>query len=605
MKVERVAPQRVAGWRLLVAMVFFLIGCLTLVWRLWNVQVVESGEYSGAQSAQSYRRVQTPGLRGRIYDRNGIVLADNRPVYSVAIYCEELRQSGRWENTIRAVDACIDDLSLRLGLPREVTTKEVSRHVRQSLPMPFVVFEDVGFRTVAYVTEHADELPGVVIRVGSRRVYPLGSLAAHVLGYVGYATELRDDGIRWHYRLPETVGRAGIEARYDSLLAGHSGEGLLRVDSRGYAHERWMNRAQQAGSDLTLTLDVRLQQVAETALAGRPGAVVALDPRNGDVLVMASAPAYDPNNMVPPVSSAFYRGLLENPDRPLFNRAIQGNYPPGSVFKPFVAIAAQEHNYDANTLFDCTGIYTEHNCRLRCANRYGHGELDMRQALMKSCNPYFCSLGTRIGMDAIAATAEQAGFGSRTGIDLPGESAGLMPTPAWKERTGRGRWRISDTAQCSIGQGMILSNPLQVAHAIGTLAMEGDMRRPRLVAVGTQGELQRRLPWDHDAIRAVIDGMCMVVAGGTGQTMRVEGLTVAGKTGTAEYIDAATKSRRKRVWCAAFAPSEHPEIVVVALLDNGTGGGKDAGPIIQNVLAAYFGAKAHSNDDINPYTLED
>ncbi len=605
MKVETIAPQRVAAWKLLLALGLFLIGFIALAHRLWVVQVVEGGEYSGAQSAQSYRRVETPGLRGRIFDRNGILLAENRPVYSVAIYCEELRQPGKWDNTIAAVNRCIDDLSLRLGLPREVTLKDVRRHVYQALPMPFQVFHDVDFRTVAYITEHAAELPGVVIQSFARRVYPHGSLAAHVLGYVGYASERRQDEIRWHYRLPEVVGRSGIEARYDDLLSGESGESLLRVDSRGYAHERWVARKQRAGSDLMLTLDIRLQQTAERALANRAGAVVALDPRNGDVLVMASAPAYDPNGMVPPVASAFYKQLLQDEQRPLFNRALQGIYPPGSVFKPFVAIAAQEYNYNAATLHECSGIYAEYGCKLRCANRYGHGELDMREALMKSCNPYFCALGTKIGMDAIAATAEQAGFGSRTGIDLPGEAKGLMPTPTWKEASGRGKWRVSDTAQSSIGQGMILATPLQLAHATGALAMEGDMRRPRLVAVGTQGELQRHLPWTHDAIRAVIDGMEMVVAGGTGQTMRLEGVEVAGKTGTAEFIDSKTRSRKKRVWCTAFAPAETPEIVVVAMLEDGVGGGRDAGPIVQKVLAEYFNTKAHSNDDINPYTLED
>ncbi len=605
MRVESVAPQRVASWKFLVALGLFLAGSLVLIHRLWVVQVVDRGTYSGAQSAQSYRRVETPGLRGRIFDRNGVLLAENRPEYTIAIYCEELRQPGKWDNTIAAVNQCIDDLSLRLGLPREVTLKDVRRHVRQALPMPFQVFKDVDFRTVAYVTEHADELPGVVVQARAHRYYPHGSLAAHLLGYVGYATERRQEGIVWHYRLPEIIGRSGVESRYNDLLAGESGEALLRVDSRGYAHERWVSQKQRAGSDLTLTLDSRLQQTAERALAGRPGAVVALDPRNGDVLVLASAPTYDPNKMVPPVSSAFYKSLANDPQKPLFNRALQGTYPPGSVFKPFVAIAAQEHNYNAHTLHDCTGIYTEYNCRLRCANRYGHGELDMRQALMKSCNPYFCSLGVRIGMDAIAATAEQAGFGSRTGIDLPGEARGLMPTPKWKAETKRGKWNVSDTAHSAIGQGMILVTPLQMAHATGALAMGGQMRRPRLVAVGTQGELQRHLPWSHDAIRAVIDGMEMVVSGGTGQTMRLEGITVAGKTGTAEYIDGKTRLRKKRVWCTAFAPSKDPEIVVTALLDDGSGGGKDAGPIVQKVLAEYFNTKALSNEDINPYLLED
>ncbi|MEG1479724.1 MAG: penicillin-binding protein 2 [Kiritimatiellia bacterium] len=605
MRVESDQPQMIRSWTLWVILGFFICGFAVLIGRLWSVQIRDNPEYSGAQLAQSYRRVQTPGMRGRILDRNGVVLAYNRPAYSVAIYCEELRRPGRWANTIAAVDACVTQLSVRLGIPRQVTMKDVERHVLKNLPMPFIVFQDVDFTTVAKLSENFDEFPGVVVMPVPRRVYPHGALAAHVIGSVGFfATDPEPNGVRWHFRLPEPRGRSGIEARYDDLLSGMSGEAVLRVDSRGYAHERWVKQKERSGRDLMLTLDVKLQQVAEAALAHRPGAVVALDPRNGDLLVLASAPTYDLNEMVPPVSSTYYRGLLDNEEKPLFNRAIQGTYPPGSVFKPFTAIAAQENNFNADTLYNCDGIYTDYNCRLRCANHYGHGELDLRQAIMKSCNPYFCAMGTQVGIEAISATAEQAGFGVKTGIDLPGEAKGIMPTPEWKLRSQKARWTPADTAQCSIGQGMILVTPLQVAHAIGSLAEGGATYRPRLVAFGNhQGELQRRLSWSHDAIRAVIDGMELVVSSGTGRTMQVEGVAVAGKTGTAEYID-SQRVRRKRVWCAAFAPADHPEIVVVGLLDNGAGGGKDVGPIIQKVLSAYFNAKAIPLI-ASPETLED
>ena len=611
MRIEEEIKPVIRVFGLWIAMSLFILGTLLLIWRLFNVQVVESSRYGRAQHSQSSRHVYIPALRGRILDRTGIVLADNRVAYSVVIYCRELRQPGAWANTIAAIDSLIDELAARLGLPRTVTRKQVARHVRESLPMPLEVWRDVDYRTLAYLSEWAGDLPGVEVLPMSRRIYPLGTLAAHVIGSVGASRREADDGRTWHYRLPEVQGRSGIEAAYDRQLSGTGGEDDLRVDSRGYSLDRLGDDAEaesesadrktagrdrrrrkaRPGSDVVLTLDVKLQMAAESALRGRAGAVVALDPRNGDVLVLASGPSYDLNEMVPPMASEFYKGLLDNPDRPLINRAIQAQYAPGSVFKPFVAIAALERSFNPYTLYACTGIYTDYRCRLRCANRYGHGELDLRQALMKSCNPYFCTVGTEIGIDAIAATSRQAGFGLRTGIDIAGEADGNFPTPEWKKRRFGTSWLPSDTAQVSIGQGAMTATPLQVAHAIGALAMGGHMYRPRLVAFGnTKGDLQRRLPWAHDSIRAVIDGMEMVVSSGTGQKMQVEGISVAGKTGTAEYLDRG--QRRKHVWCAAFAPVENPELVVVAMLDNGIGGGRDAGPVIQKVLASYFHAKA-------------
>ena len=583
------AGATVRAWKLWLLLGLFAVGLCLIVWRLWHVQVLDSPRYGAAQSLQSFRRVQIPGLRGRILDREGTVLADNRPAYAVAIYCEELRQPGAWGNTILAIDSLIDQLAARLGLPRQVSHDEVARHVRRALPMPLLAWEDVDYRTLAYLSEWAGALPGVAILPLPRRVYPQGTLAAHLLGYVS-AAAAPDEGRRWHYRRPDPHGRAGLERQYDRLLAGESGEELLRVDSRGYTHERLVSAQARAGSDLTLTLDAALQREAEAALGGRAGAVVALDPRNGDVLAMASAPTFDPNAFIPAIPAAAWEAILADPDSPLLNRAIQAQYAPGSVFKPFVAVAAQERGFDPDTLYLCTGRYSEHRQRLRCAARYGHGELDLRQALMRSCNPYFCHVGDVIGMEAIAATAEQAGFGSQTGIDLPGEADGLLPTPEWKRRRFGRDWALTDTVQCSIGQGFLTATPLQVAHGVAALAAGGALYRPRLVSFGQAGgDLQRRLPWAPEAVATVVEGMEMAVRAGTGQTMQVEGVRVAGKTGTAEYI--ARGARRKHVWSVAFAPVEAPTIVVCAMLDDGVGGGRDAGPVVQRVLAKHLRAR--------------
>ncbi|MDO5463104.1 MAG: penicillin-binding protein 2 [bacterium] len=599
----------IRSWHVILLALPILLGIFCLVQRLWNVQVLDSPQYGAAQSAQSFRRVLVPAIRGKIYDRNGILLADNKPTYAIVLYCEQHRKPGKWSNTTNAVNTFIDELSERLQLPRETsanarTAKDVERHMRQSLPMPLILWKDVDYSKVAYISEWADELPGVDIITFPKRTYPNGTLAAHVLGYVGASTRQIKRG-QYHYRLPEFEGRSAIEYRYNDRLSGEPGESLLRVDSRGYTHYRSIHRQATPGKDLTLTLDVNLQRTAEAALANRPGAIVAIDPRNGDILTLASAPTYNIDMMVPPIEKSFYQSLTQNPEKPLINRAVQTAYAPGSIFKPFVAIAAQEENYNADTLHDCNGIYTDYNARLRCANRYGHGELDLRGALMKSCNPYFCYVGTSIGMDAILRVAKQAGLGKRTGIDLGGESAGHLP--AYRDKkTGEvaRRWTPVDTAQCAIGQGQITTTPLQMAHATATLAMGGKAMRPRLVADTPEGECIEVLPWNHDYITAVIEGMEAVVTGGTGKTMQIKGVNVAGKTGTAEFIKEGTRERKKHVWCIAFAPIENPQIAVCAMLDEGSGGGKDAGPMIQQVLATYFNVdatKVYADEE----TLED
>ena len=597
-------PQKpgVRVWTLWVLTGLFAVGILALGWRLWQVQVLEPGRYGSVQARQSLRLVEHPGLRGRIFDRNGVVLADNRPAYAVVIYCEELRQPGAWNNTILAIDALIDQLARRLGLPRQISREKVVRHIRESRPVPLIVWQDVQFPTLAYISEQIENLPGVEILPMPQRFYPQGSLAAHLLGYVGQSDATKQETVNWNYRLPDVHGRGGIEQFYDALLSGKSGEEALLVDSRVYTRERWIRSEAQTGGDLTLTLDSVLQRTAEQALAGRAGAVVALNPNNGDILALASAPAYDLNTFVPTISSKAWNLLLKDKRTPLFNRAIQGQYAPGSVFKPLVAVAAQEQAFNADTLYACTGAYTDYHCHLRCANRYGHGELDMRQALMKSCNPYFCNMGVKIGIDAIVAVAQQAGFGTKTGIDLPGERPGFIPTPEWKRRQTKVPWLPSDTAQCAIGQGAVLTTPLQIAHAIGAIAAGGKVYRPRVVAFGAGGELQRRLPWSGETVQAVVDGMEMAVLNGTGKTMQVEGVRTAGKTGTAEYMDGGV--RRKHVWSVAFAPIEKPEIVVCAMLDNGIGGGRDAGPIVQAVLATYFKTTAPELE-LDDETLED
>lgn len=589
--------QRIFAWRFLFIFVIILALAWMLLHRLWVIQVVENRQFSTAQRSQSYRRVQLPGQRGRIFDRNGICLADNRPSYCIVLYAEELRKPGKWANTINAVNQRIDELSTILNLPRIVSEKNVSRHIRSNLPMPFIIWRDVDFKTHSYLSEHALKFPEVEVIVLPERFYPLNNAASHLIGYVGREQPSKPDDKKWHFYLPEMRGRSGLEAYYDSLLSGETGEEILRVDARGYLHDRMIKTPATRGHDLRLTIDAELQQALESQFEGKRGAGIVMDPITGDILALVSAPGFDLNKMVPRITTEVWNQLNEDPNKPLFNRAIQGQYPPGSVFKPFTAIAALQNGFTQEWEHDCDGAYRNHGLRLRCWLRWGHGILDMQHALMNSCNPYFCDIAVQLGYTKLYPIVRQAGFGERTGLDLPFETRGLIPTPEWKLEKYKRPWTPSDTAQCSIGQSYILASPIQVAQAIGTLANRGKTIRPRLVISGsTEGELIRDCQWSNDAIEAVIQGMVLVVEKGTGRRMQIENVTVAGKTGSAEYMDGSI--RRKHTWSAAFAPEDKPEILVVALVEDGISGGVSAAPLVQFAMAKYFKTKALDQTDL-------
>ncbi len=598
-------PDRIRSWRLFFICAFFTLGVAMIIERLYQVQVVETPRYQGSQIRQSLRRVQIPGQRGRIFDRHGICLADNRASYCVALYAEELRRSGNWTNTINAVDAQVDTLAALIGKPRQVSAAAVARHVRQSLPMPLVAWRDLDEEAIARVAERQESLAGVDILVEPARRYPNGALAAHVIGYVGRDKPVAENSDEpWHYHVPDMVGRAGIERMYDQHLHGTPGEQILQVDARGYRHKGWIKKPARNGNDLHLTLDFALQRTLETQLEGKRGAGVALDPRNGDVLAMASSPAFDLSDMVPFITSAVWNRLNTDPARPLLNRAVQGLYPPGSVFKPFTALAALKSGIPDDWNHFCDGRFKLGNhFTLRCASRHGHGEVALHAALAQSCNPYFCAVANEIGFTPIFTVARDAGFGALTGIDLDGELPGRLPTPEWKKNRGE-YWVPGDTCQISIGQGALTATPLQVASAIGAIAMYGRVMKPRLVA-GTvkNGVVEREIAWPRKDVSKVINGMIGVAENGTGRRVRLEGIQVAAKTGSAEY-NIAPGDRRKHTWVAAFAPAQNPEIVVAVVIEDGQSGGLTTAPLVRNVLAAHFGAAAASAAEPRAIGLE-
>ncbi len=586
---DTTGARQLASWRLAVMGVLMLAGFAVLAARLHRVQVQRSPFYTGAAARQSIRRVLLPGTRGRILDRHGVCLADNRPSYCLAVYIEELRRPGPWSNTVNAVDHELDRLAGTIGLPRQCTREDIAAHVRRRLPLPFLAWQDVDARALARFAESLEPFPGVDIYSQPERVYPLRTVAAHVLGYVGRDRPAVTNEA-YHYYVSDMRGKAGMEVACDTILAGEPGGQLIRVDAAGYKHDTWDGRPPVAGRDVILTLDVRIQERAERLLAGHRAAAVVLDPRTGEVLALVSLPSFDPNQLSPSPPRELWEAITHDPAKPLFNRAVTGRYPPGSTFKPVVAVAALERGIAPGTVFTCPGYFELGPMRLHCWFEPGHGPLPLRTAIEQSCNPYFCHLGLAVGYPQLQATARSLGFGARSGIALPGESIGLLPDDAWKRRALHDGWRSGDTANVSIGQGALLVTPLQMAVYAAALANGGTVWKPRLI-LAPQPDIRvpaRRLGWSATTLETVRGGMHDVVENpsGTGKRARVPGLVMGGKTGTAEFGPAGR--RRKHTWMIAFAPFDAPTVAVAMVVEDGISGGLTVAPLVRELMASIF-----------------
>jgi len=553
---------------------------LVLGTALWRVQVLSASEYRSNLDRQSMRRVRLPGMRGRVLDRNGNCLAENRPSYCVAIFIEELRQPGRWSKTIDKVESVIDELAAILGMEREVARDDIAKHVNRRLPLPFLAWRDIDQKALARWAESAVVCPGVDIYVEPIRVYPIAGLAPHLIGYVGRADPALDGDAPYHYYLPEMEGKDGIERVMDARLRGEAGGRLIRVDASGFKYEEKGERDPRGGEDVTIAIDIRIQEMAENALGEKSGAVVVLDPRNGDVLAMASSPGFDTEALK---SREEWQRILDDPHRPLINRAIAGEYPPGSTFKPLIAITGlQNRRITARTEFECPGYYQIGARKVKCWSRRGHGAIAVRKALEQSCNPFFCNVGGICDYDGIWHMADALGFGRRTGIELRGEKRGLLPDDEWKRRVWHDGWRGGDTCNVSIGQGFLVATPLQMAVFAATLANRGRVYRPRLVLDGSPaGELVNQMSWLDKDLRVVRGGMFDVVHAelGTGKRVRIPGVEMAAKTGTAQY-----GRGKKHAWMILFAPFSSPRYVASMVVEDAVSGGITVAPRMRNLM---------------------
>ncbi|MDR0994541.1 MAG: penicillin-binding protein 2 [Verrucomicrobiota bacterium] len=603
---RRRSNAKIHIWRLSFLWLAMMVLFGVLIFRLWNLQVAQGMEYQRRLARQSLRSVRLPGIRGRILDREGKALADNRPSYCVSLYLEELRRSGGIQRTVDHVMDMLDRLAETMDRPRQLEAKDVRAHLNRRTPLPLVAWRDLDEAAVARFMEHESHFPGASLTVEPVRIYPNGTSACHLLGYVGRAdiTQMSESGEeaseKFHYYLPEMVGKAGVEKRLDGILRANAGGKLeIQVDVAGFKFDEVSRRMPGQGSDVVLSIHSGIQRAAEASIAGERGAVVIIDPRNGDVLALASTPGYSPNDFIPSVTTRVWNRLLQDENRPLYNRATGGEYAPGSTFKPLTLLAALESGkIRASTRFVCPGYFDLGAARFRCWQHWGHGSLDLQAAIRYSCNVYLFHAALACGPEVVQAMARECGFGRRTGISLDFERPGLVPDNAWK-RTARGdSWRDGDTCNLSIGQGALLVTPLQLGLYTAALANGGTLWRPRLIqqVIGPDGTSTSIAPvpaengpaWQPEHIRVVRDGMRDVVNSpdGSGRRAALPYVAVAAKTGTAEYgIKGAGK---KMTWMIAFAPFEEPRYAVALLVEDGISGGVTAAPRVRELLNRIF-----------------
>lgn len=578
-----------------------LLFLIFLLFMIWRVQIQHSQRYAENQSKQSVRRVRLPGVRGVIYDRHGEKLADNRPDYCLAFYLEELRERGAWSNTVLKVERLKADLEKIIGRPSQLRREDIWAHIRKRLPLPLVAWRGLSEQEIARWSELAPDRPGVDIYLETARFYPCFGLAAHILGYVGKADDKKesdDEDERYHYYLPEMEGKSGIEKRYDKVLRGDAGGQLVQIDVTGFRRNELVQREPNVGRDVVLSLDKHIQQSAEEVLTNLCAAVVVMDPRNGDVLAMASSPSFDSNIFVPTISRSNWLALVNDPRRPLLDRAINGLYAPGSIFKPAVMMAALEGGHvNSDLVVYCPGRFQLGKHVFRCHLHSGHGSVNFQQTLALSCDVFMYRLGLICGHEPIAAMARALNMGRKTGIDLDYEAAGIVPDDAWKRRRFHEGWRDGDTCNYSIGQGFLTVTPLQMAVMTCALANGGIVNRPRLV-LGVRDnnghtedvpvKVTTNLHWSPRYLSIVRAGMYDVVMSshGTGRQAAVPGVPVAGKTGTAEY--GRKGEGHKFGWMIAYAPANNPRYAVALVVEEAVGGGATAGPLLRRLLTNIF-----------------
>jgi len=572
-----------------------------LLLRLWQLQIVNDDRYRNLSDRNRTRFIHIDAPRGTMYDRNGIMLVDSRPAFSVSVMRQEVADR----------QALFIRLSELLGVDQRQL--EANWRAGQALPgyQPVMLLEDIDRATMEIVQEHGTELPGIIVEGKPLRAYPNGPLAPHLLGYLG---EIAQEDLRRasyaDYRSGSLVGKIGLERLYEDQLRGQDGYRLIEVNVRGREQRQIMTRQPVPGQRLILTLDAKVQAAAEKAFGEEAGAAVVLDVRSGEILALASQPAFDPAQFARGISSDEWKALVEDARHPMQNKALRGQYPPGSTFKVAVALAALESGVaTAETTVNCSGSITLGSHEFRCWNKSGHGNVNLRRALQESCDVWFYRVGMQMGIDRLATMAHKLGLGQPLGFPFGAERGGLIPDREWKKKRFGSKWYDGETAICAIGQGYVLATPLQLASLAAAVANGGTVWRPQVLkrieslhgeslwTVTPQKVIEEN--WSAASLRAVRSGMEAVVndPGGTAFRSRLKGVVYAGKTGTSQVVgrrgdkaaDTSRRESRDHALFIAYAPAAAPEIAVAVVVEHGGHGGSAAAPIAKAIFEAYFG----------------
>ncbi len=576
-----------------------MIGVLLL--GFWKLQVIDADKYSSLAERNRVRYIPVIAPRGRMLDRDGRVLVDNRPSFSVLLLRDDPAQ----------VERHLAGISEGLGIPVEDLRDQLASTKNLPKFQPIIIKPDASPADVAFIESHRSESSGDIpvlemIPVQRRRYLP-GGILSHAAGYVGEVSEQQIEASNGKLRPGDFAGKTGLERQYNDLLQGTDGMRRVVVNSIGKEVDRLPTQEAIPGKQITLTIDYDLQQIAEQSLGQRPGAVVAIDPRTGEVLAMVSRPTPDPNDFAVRIQADVWKKLNDDPLHPLLNRAIQAQLAPGSVFKIVTAMAMlEEHVPEENFATYCPGYGTFFGRQYHCYVYYAksgpksHGVLGLHEAILRSCDVFFYNVGMRLGIDKLSDWAKKVGVGHKTGIDLPSEEPGLMPSQEWVERTFHRKWYAGEVISVATGQGAVTTTPLQLARMIGGIASGGVFKQPHLLK-DAQNVGEERVHISERTIEKITDAMYGVVnePGGTGGHLKLAGIELSGKSGTAQVIgyDKMALVRKgsqfaDNAWFVGYAPKRNPEICVAVLVqESGQHGGEAAGPVVKDIIKAYYDKK--------------
>jgi penicillin-binding protein 2 len=589
----------------------FVVGAafLFLLIRLWHLQILSADNYLAMSENNRLRFMPVAASRGAIMDRTGKVLVSNRPSFSLAVIPQEVKDK----------DALLTLLANLLGLDRAGLAERWEKDKGRAKYYPIVLASNISRDQVEIVEENRLRLPGIDIEMKPVREYTSDQLAAHLLGYIGEVSEneLNLAGFE-DYNPGDYAGKNGIERALEKELHGTDGGRQLEVDARGRVLRTISESYPSVGNSVVLTIDAAVQKQAERAFGDQAGAAVAMDVTNGEILAFVSNPGFDPSLFSGKMPADVWKGYLDDKRHPLENKALSGQYPPGSTFKIITALAGLRNNIiDDSTTLNCNGSYDVGTSTFKCWNKKGHGSTNLRKSLRESCDVFYYQLGEKLGVDKIAAAAQAFKLGEPLGVELLNERSGLIPTAEWKQKRFGKRWYHGETLPVAIGQGAVLLTPIQLASMTATVANEGTIYRPHLVKriVDADGKTLKETAtqvigtttFSKEAFRSVKQGLLAVVnePGGTGAMARLYDVKVAGKTGTSQVVKLRDSKigtpyqYRDHALFVAFAPFEKPEIAVAVVVEHGEHGGSAAAPIAARILRAYFDGKKPVRKDTN------